>query len=224
MSNYKLRLTASFQDCSGVIQRFAEASSAVVVYQHSENCSRVHIHALVKEFTKSYDTAVNWMKQICPDRADRQFCATYTVDKKKVPVDDSFISYMSKGSLEPVFVQGFSTEVIADYKAKGYDKGSKDIVDVVAESGKLVKQMNPSKKLQIQLLEEMRAELGDVDIDSVSSENMLKVIRLVCMRNHYYLPKGLYKLMEFRDNLLLYGNSNVLADEFSVAIARRQRL
>lgn len=223
MSHYQLRLTASFHDCSGVIQRFAEASEAIVVYQHDES-NRVHIHALVKGFTKSYDTASNWMKQICPVKEDRSFVTTYKKGKARYPVDDNAISYFSRGKLDPVFKSGLTDEFIAEYKTKGYDKkGLKDVVDVIAEGGKLVKQLTPSKKLQIQLLEEMRAELGDIDLD-IPAKHIFDVIRKVCMRNNYYLPKGLHKIMEFRDNLLLYGNCPDLVTEFENAIARRARI
>lgn len=221
--NYKLRITLPWMDASGVLLRIAEQSDAMVVYEHSENCSRVHVHAYVEGLKRGYDTVVNWMKAICPVREDRTLGTTYGKDKK--PVDLGFISYMSKGRYDPVYVKGITEQVLAERKALGYYKEEgKDIVDIELQNGKLVKKVSPSKKLQIELLEEMRAEIGDVDYDSLTDEYIYKVIRKICMANHYYLPRGLYKLMEFRDNLLMYGNASAASSEFAIAIARRQRI
>lgn len=221
--DYKLRLSLPWVDASGVVLRIAEQSESIIVYEHSEGCERPHIHALILGLKRGYDTVVGWMKSICPSRSDRSLGTSYGKEKK--PLDLGFISYMSKGKYDPVYVKGITDDDIAERKGQGYYKeGSKDIVQIELENGKLVKKVSPSKKLQIDMLEEMRAEIGDVDYDSLTDERIYKVIRKVCMANHYYLPRGLYKLMEFRDNLLMYGNASSAVNEFSIAIARRQRI
>lgn len=221
--DYKLRLTVPYADASGVILRIAEQCESIIVYEHSEGCERPHIHALILGLQRSYDTVVGWMKSICPARSDRSLGTSYGKEKK--PLDLGFISYMSKGKYDPVYVKGISNDDIAERKGQGYYlEGSKDIVQLELENGKLVRKVSPAKKQQIELLEEMRAELGDIDYDNLynADEVIYKVIRKVCMRNHYYLPRGLYKLMEFRDNLLMYGNAASALNEFQVAIARRK--
>jgi len=56
----------------------------------------------------------------------------YGKDKKLV--DYGFISYMSKGQYDPVYVKNISQESIAERKAQGYKlEGGKDIVDVLPE-------------------------------------------------------------------------------------------
>lgn len=223
MSNFKLRLTLPWLDASGVMLRIAEQAESLIVYEHNVDCARPHIHALIWGCTRGYDTLVNWLKKVCPAPSDRSLGTKYGKDKKLV--DFAFISYMSKGQYDPVYVKNISQETIADRKAQGYKvEGGKDIVDVLPEQTKLLRKMSPTKKLQIEMLEEMRAEIGDIDYDSLTDDTIYKVIRKVCMRNHYYLPRGLYKLMEFRDNLLLYGNASSASAEFAIAIARRSRI
>lgn len=223
MSNYKLRLTQSYHDCSGVIQKIASHCDSIAVYEHSENCERVHVHAIIFGLRRGYDTVVDWMKSLCPVKTDRQLCTTYGKGKDKKPVDLGFISYMSKGKYDPVYVQGISDEDIADKKALGFtQEHSSDVVDIITtQGGKLVKNVSPSKKLQIQLLEEMKAEL---DTEHPTDDMIYKVIRKVCIKNHYYLPRGIFKIMEFRDNLLFHLNSEDLHNDYKIAIARRQRI
>jgi len=223
MTSYKLRLTLPWLDASGVILRIAEQCESIIVYEHSEGCERPHIHALIQDLKRSYDTVSGWMKSVCPARSDRSLGTSYGKEKK--PIDLGFISYMSKGKYDPVFVKGISEQEIVERKAQGYYQPiTNDFIDVALENGKLVKKVSPSKKLQIDMLEEMRAEIGDVDYDSLTDERIYKVIRKVCMANHYYLPRGLYKLMEFRDNLLMYGNATTAINEFAIAVARRSRI
>lgn len=223
MSNFKLRLSLPWSDASGIMLRIADQCESLIVYEHSLDCSRPHIHALVWGSTRGYDTLSTWLKKLCPARSDRSLGTTYGKDKKLI--DFGFISYMSKGTYDPVYVKGITQDAIAERKANGYiQEGGKDVVDVQAEQTKLLRKMSPTKKLQIEMLEEMRAEIGDVDYDSLTDVYVYNVIRKVCMRNHYYLPRGLYKLMEFRDNLMLYGNASAASNEFAIAIARRSRI
>lgn len=223
MKDYKLRLSKTWMDCSGIIHKIAEQCDQLVVYEHSADCTRPHIHAYIGGLRRSYDTILGWMKTACPLKSDRTLGSTY--GKPPQPVDISFISYMSKGRYDPCFVQGVTEDIIAHYKSLGYYKeDTNDMIDVELVNGRMVKQVSPAKKLQIQLLEEMRSELGEVDYNSLSDESIYKAIRKVCMHNKYFLPRGLYKLMEFRDNLLLYGNSQHALNEFAIAIARRQRM
>jgi len=44
--------------------------------------------------------------------------SNYKADGTSVPVNDSLITYMSKGNLAPIHVVGYSEEVIEDFRAK----------------------------------------------------------------------------------------------------------
>lgn len=218
--NYHLRITASYDDASGLVEKISKNCESLIIYEHTD-AARVHIHGYVGGLKCSYDTIVNAMKKLCPAKADRTFSMTHG---RKEPVSLSYISYMSKGKLDPKFVQGISDDVIAQYKQQGYDK--KDATTLTASNGKLVKDMSPARKLQIQLMSEMVAELGTIDLQAMHEERRIfNAIRIVCKRNHYFLPKGMHKIIEFRDNLLLHteGGTDALYNEYDNALSRRLR-
>lgn len=106
-----IRLTYPYEDVKEFFRRF----DTCAVYQHDadEEVSRTHIHALV-ETACSTDTLKNWLRKIIGsvEKSDWSFVAKL----KGEPVTDRFITYMSKGKLEPKLVKGFTQEQIDAYR------------------------------------------------------------------------------------------------------------
>lgn len=230
-----LRLTLSFEDSTELIEKLHKHSERFIIYEHeaSERVARTHIHGYVEIRKGAYDTIWNTMKKLTPNDdkgRDRTYSLTYKCKEsgKKQPVNKDYISYMSQGILDPKVSKGFEEQEIQDLKAKGY--GKPVVTMLKSEHGHLVKEKSPAKKLQIQLLEEMLAELPAptmLDYVSHADREIFDVIRKVCKRNNYFLPKGLHKVIEFRDNIRLYLDNKpdveLLKQEYDNALARRLR-
>lgn len=109
-----IRITLAWSD---KLEEFFNGLDRAVVYQHDadEEISRTHVHALA-ETSVSTDTLKNRLHKILGWRPGRSDWA-FTQKIKHNPVQDKFITYMSKGKLEPVFIKGFNQEVCDKYKA-----------------------------------------------------------------------------------------------------------
>lgn len=99
------------------LEEFFSSLDRAVVYQHDadEEVSRTHIHALV-ETSVSTDTLKNRLTKIIGKRLPKTDWA-FTQKIKHNPVEDRFITYMSKGKLEPVYIKGFTQDTCNKYKA-----------------------------------------------------------------------------------------------------------
>lgn len=226
-----LRLHVAFEEATELIDKLHKHSERFIIYEHvaSEHVSRTHIHGYVEIRKGAYDTIWNTMKKLAPNDdkgRDKAYSLTYKCKQtgKKLPVNKDYISYMSQGILDPKVSKGFDEQEVQDLKAKGYSKPV--VTNLKLEGGHLVKDKSPAKKLQIQLLAEMQAELGDYDLKEYDADNRIfEVIKTVCKRNNYYLPKGLHKVIEFRDNLRFHSKDSdpYLLQEYGNALARRTR-
>lgn len=119
--NYAVRLRFPFQSIAPWASRVSMACEKSAFYEHSGDPANIHIHALILGWSKDKTTLKNWLKEtlnLTPARTQWVFSTHYDGDK---PVDEGFLAYMSKGKYDPKYVKGFSDEVIAEAKAKGYD-------------------------------------------------------------------------------------------------------
>lgn len=128
--NYAPRLSFPYKDIAPWVSRVAMVSEKVIFYEHSDNPDNIHCHGLIYGLSVDKDTIKNWLKEtlrLTPTRTQWTFPEQY----KGRSVNDDFISYMSKGKLDPVWNKGFAPELVAEQKAKGYDgkamKGSKRV-------------------------------------------------------------------------------------------------
>lgn len=82
----------------------------IVVYEHNE-ASRVHIHALLKECPIQLLGLKRRIEKVVGkvSKTDWSF--------KTTEITEQFITYMSKGKLDPVFVKGYTPERIASYRS-----------------------------------------------------------------------------------------------------------
>lgn len=112
--DYFVRITHSYADASGVIRAWATRASKMVVYEHvGEATKKTHIHLLILG------------ANVCSKQL-RNIAAKY-VDMKGNEMasfkaaDDHFetaLIYMTKGNLEPKYLQGYTVQDSDIWKSK----------------------------------------------------------------------------------------------------------
>lgn len=113
MADYAGRVHCDISEQEIVINGLKDRCDSMIVYRH--DTFHPHIHFLMKNVKCSYDTLVNVVKRAIPGAKKDKYSF-------KKDANDDFISYMSKGKLDPVFNQGFTEELIKEKKLKGFDK------------------------------------------------------------------------------------------------------
>lgn len=114
---FAVRITREFS----VIKPFFDKVISVhpqcvlVVYQHDadEEVSRTHIHALMENVNPSTDTLKRWVKKEC--KLDDISRYDWAFPELK---DRDFITYMSKGKLDPCLVYNIANEEVTAFRAK----------------------------------------------------------------------------------------------------------
>jgi len=126
MPDFAFRISVPWTECSHiVIPYLKDICSTLVIYEHEadEDVMRTHIHGLIMGCQRSDDTLRNMLFK-------KEFTKNYelkstfkTRDKGTQPVGLKFITYMSKGKLEPQYFHGITKEAIDEYKAAWVDYG-----------------------------------------------------------------------------------------------------
>lgn len=127
-----VRISRSYVDISSVLIEISRKSEGACWYEHDadEEVSRQHVHGLLVNPTISTDTMKGWLRKILGpvDRYDWAFPTTYKNDLKEVcAVNMDFITYMSKGKLEPVHCYGSIHSLLCDVYRKKWVERSKRI-------------------------------------------------------------------------------------------------
>lgn len=175
MSNWKLRVDGSWHDVSSAMLLISDRCQKAVYYEHPATGSKcIHIHGLIWGYSQKEDTLRNRLKAITKGSYE----ASQNQRKKGPPVDEKFISYMSKGKYDPAFVKGWSAEEIESYKSVGFDKDDK--LPIVVQSGTSVanspvvvvrsKKQTSEEKMNAWLVHECSWKLGM----QFSQESLLK--------------------------------------------------
>lgn len=206
--SFAIRITKAYVDISGLVQKIADIAENCVVYQH-DDASRVHCHMLVLGFTKTEDTIRRWMRGVFekPARTDISIKSVYKDDAgKEVPVDSSFIVYMSKGQLDPVYVKGYTESDISDYRGRWVNqsprqglrtKNGKIVVDGVGDDPSQPSTQR-GQKTKWQLLAEMQEEWGASCAPDF--DELFRITRKILKRNKQAI--GFYKVMDYMEGFL----------------------
>ena len=120
--DYAPRVSLSFSDLSGAIREWSSAIPILVVYEHEadEDVKRIHCHALImgspvqEEALKRRFRTVTGLDQSI--KGNKLWSWEHTDYPGRV--NKSFITYMSKGYLQPQFYQGITLEEIEEYRKK----------------------------------------------------------------------------------------------------------
>lgn len=175
MTTYAIRITASYDDLKGYVEKMAEVSDKLVVYEHTD-VSRIHIHAYVENVTVSSDTLKNWVKKCLGVTAFPKSDWSFVTQLQGEEVKPSFITYMSKGVLRPRFIKGISAEDIEQYRLK-WEERQKPRKEVVKK-----KETVTVYDMAEELYEWMKAE----DIRRLNNLLMSDVINEAIKIHHRY--------------------------------------
>lgn len=128
MKNFAFRVTSLYDVTVEHLAPLYELCEKVAVYEHSQATktarSRTHIHGVLIGCKKGEDTLRNRFFKGKYESADYELKTKYEVKvgimkvKRKYDVDEKYVTYMSKGVLDPMFFKGFTQEEIDAYKAQ----------------------------------------------------------------------------------------------------------
>lgn len=200
--NYACRIDLPFSTFKSAIDLISEKCERLVVYEHSENDLNIHCHYLLIGCSISTDSIKNYVKRAgCPVQKGNQFWSFKTQYKpygedKDIPVTSTFITYMSKGHLEPSYVKGFTQEEIDTYKNewKPITRSSQPTLKqyIVKESA------SQSKLRQHEMINEVVRRIKITE--DYSAESIIKHIRQVVIVENKTIC-GRYKIRDYFDTI-----------------------
>lgn len=213
-----------------LVNRLKEYSDVCVGYQHlpDQGCAKPHLHFLLANFKKSKTTFYSWCKSYGLTADEYWF--SYFHSKKcqcckgKNKVDMSFITYESKGNLEPVGgLKGVSVEEVGEWRSRWVDRTVQTQLRFVGEttdgsvSESVPTQTDTKRCTKKMLLNEMLARVDKME--DKSDDCILDVIRAVLVANGE--PIGVYKVLDFRDSIVMHAVPDTWTSEVLGMISKR---
>lgn len=188
-----IRVTRPAGDLRSFIERIEARCDKLIIYQHDES-SRPHIHGLITNCQVSTDTLKNYIKTSLGvtsfPKTDWSFVSK--------DVNEKFITYMSKGRLDPVYSKGYDEHEVNEFRNQWEDKPHKKSVQtrltyVVKES--------PIERKQRQ------SDMVNEIVDTIEKEGIKKsprdiitvIWRIVVVKNQNVM--GRYKLRDYYDSV-----------------------
>lgn len=216
--NYAIRYDNDWDTSKELFSKIVENCEKVVAYEHPATADKqVHIHALVWGYRKGEDT----LRNLCKRLSKGSYECKSKIRRGGAPVDENFITYMSKGKYEPVCLNGWCQEFIIEQKAKGYDKlytsGGKLLID----KGVKVDGIAPPRKTRKELVKDIVDDIGE-GIRRLDERDVCEVIRTHLIRNNEVV--GMYKVIDLYDSVLMYGSPDQWLDMVSRKIISRTRI
>lgn len=212
MCDLFVRVSRPYEDLQPVLERIANASSKMIVYEHPEDdeVSRTHVHFAVAGFERDKETMKNWIKNFLPQgisKSDWAFKALVTFD--------GTITYMSKGEYIPKLVKNVSDETIRTqielWDERDPKRRQKTLTQyVVKETPK------ESKKRQNELVDEMLEILKirhgaetflDHHATRLKDEDVIDAIIYVLNKHHTIF--GRYKVRDYYDTIMSRAQPNL---------------
>lgn len=168
---------------------FERVCSKLVIYEHFHNVNNIHIHIYMEDVTCSTDTLKNYIKKVVATGKGNDFWSFKSAE------DDGCITYMTKGTLEPSFVKGYTPEEIETYKGK-WEVRNPTRKTLVSYSVK----ENPAeqKRRQWDNIEEIVKRYNQLEIKT--GRGLCRLIKqVVITENHTML--GRHKLRDYYDTI-----------------------
>lgn len=193
-----------------------------IIYAHKRSdfptIKNDHIHAYIKGYKRTAETLRENIKTIFGvTRGGFSVSETYEKDGKREAVNDDAITYMSKGKLDPLYSK-FDSEYVYSKKIEWVEKPI--VAKVVLQGGKLVRQVDESKKkTKHQLVQEMISEVGE---DIRNQGRVVEVIRKVLIKNGEMV--GMYKVIDFYDCVKMIGDKDSWREMICEKINSRIRI
>lgn len=204
MAHYAIRITRSYDVLGTVIERMAGKCKALLAYEHTHS-KRVHCHLLLVGCEVSTDTLKNYIKAKLGvvDKEDWSFktCASDY---------DKYITYMSKGNINPSYIKGYENAFLEQKKNEWVSP--QNTVKIVSK-----------KKSQLTKFEIVQLIVDKLPKEeSLSDKEIIEVIIQVLKDNKQAI--GMYKIIDLRDSVLMYAYPDKMVWECCNVISRRNKL
>lgn len=206
---FKVRISKSYEECKDKLVEWFAPHSPYICYEHVLP-NNVHIHLLL-DYHKKEDTLRKIFKKIY-NSEDWSVGISYGKRPFTKPVNQSFVSYMSKGKFDPVFNNLLTDERVAELKLLGYDKD--DVIVPVVTKAK-----RKTKRELVDLIFESILEQKQLNESDLTLQEELEVIRRVLIRHNEVL--GYYKIIDIYDAYLTYYSPTTLFNSIANRINSR---
>lgn len=210
MSDFAFRISVAYDEVK--LDDLFDLCNQVIIYQHTadDSIKRTHIHGLIFGCTRKEDTVRN-----------KFFKGKYEYSMK-TKVDDKFITYMSKGKLDPVFIKGFDSDLVRQRKSEWQDHRITPTVEVSEKTSN----KKTKKELLSIMLETYESHWADADkkasMKYMSLDSVLRHIRKVLIANNEVI--GMYKVMDYYDSFMMFGNEEGWLQMVANKINSRSRI
>lgn len=182
--NRFVRITFGFEEISKALHSWSEVCEKMVVYQHDPDmgCKRTHCHILIHKPSLGDEGLKKRFRKECPEQAKLiRGGQEWNWGDKAREVDDSdlakVITYMSKGSLAPVLMKGFSQEEVEQLRLQWVETRK-------SSPG----QEKPQKTPKGSFLEDIIQEWGRPDRKLVSFEEVRRWVFSMQWRKTAVMP------------------------------------
>lgn len=223
MANIALRVSRNYQDLV-LLTRDILSCDKVAIYEHEadDEVNRTHIHALLIGCSVSTDTLKNRITKILgekPQSSDWSFKNAYKDSEGNSQiVDIKFLTYMSKGILDPKYSYNITNEECNSAKLlwvnhKESPKATAYKVDKL------------NKKTKVDMLEIMLTKLTPVkqlmkETCIPDRSDIFRTIRAVLVENKQVL--GMYKIIDFYDSITLRIDKQSSYNQFCAILDKRK--
>jgi len=206
----KIRVSRSFKELNpekdSFIQKLAEVCDVLAVYEHEadDEITRTHIHCYADNPRVSTDTMKNWVKKALGVKS-------FTKTDWSFPEaqDEGFITYMSKGTLDPLFIKGIESDAIAALKDKWVEQPKKN-----GKTQYVLKIENPTqqKLRQWEMVEEInrRFNINDPEESGDPTPKLIRIIRQVVIIENKTVC-GRYKFRDYYDTIMSLNKLDTLS-------------
>lgn len=157
--NYMIRITYPYVRLKGFTQRLLEVCDRLAIYQHE--ASRIHIHAYLERCSVTTETMKNWIRQDVDEQPTKDMWS-FKTKTREGPAEERFLTYMSKGKLEPVLVKGFTQEQLNYHRSQWVDlttdsgtpaESSKDTVTIYRMARELAQYIDTRSQSEYDLVQ-----------------------------------------------------------------------
>jgi len=194
----KIRVSRPYDDLKEFCKKLADACDCCVIYEHEADASvsRTHIHAFVENPKVSTDTMKNWVKKALDVTAFPKADWAFTAAE-----DRGFITYLSKGQLDPKLFKGILRDEVSTLKTAWVPREEKP-----KKTQYILRVENPAqqKLRQHEMVVEVRRRLAvnpPHDEYHMTSE-VIRHIQDVVVKENKTLC-GRYKLRDYYDTIMM---------------------
>lgn len=208
MANFAFRITVAYEELGLALLSLYDMSERIAIYEHEadEDVNRTHIHGLIMGCCRKEDTVRTKFFKGKYEATDYELKTKFQDRNKRWwPVDDKYITYMSKGRLQPQYVKGYSFEETEEFRKQWIDF---DAVNTAKESSGIkvgdehaaVAASPPKKQMTVYshctaIIDGMKDKNNGLIGHNIIDE-------ILAYANKNKLPMGAYKARDWYDCIL----------------------